>query len=128
MALSSFPSPSTSGGTLLDPEPIAMHPLSSLHPSHLFDVEGLVVVITGGGTGTPNFPFRQESSISSVLMNYLHLSGIGLMMAKALENNGATVYIVGRRKEVLEKAAAENNVRPHLPLVSFLLMSIISTD
>ncbi|PPQ75713.1 hypothetical protein CVT26_000954 [Gymnopilus dilepis] len=85
MALSSFPSPSTSGGTLLDPEPIAMHPLSSLHPSHLFDVEGLVVVITGGGTG------------------------IGLMMAKALENNGATVYIVGRRKEVLEKAAAENN-------------------
>ena len=36
------------------------------------------------------------------------------MMATALENNGATVYIVGRRKQVLEKAAKEHNVRRHL--------------
>ncbi|TRM56941.1 hypothetical protein BD626DRAFT_412771 [Schizophyllum amplum] len=57
----------------------------SLSSSDLFDVNGLVVVITGGGTG------------------------IGLMMAKALENNGATVYIIGRRLKVLEEAAAKNN-------------------
>ncbi|KAH9480252.1 Short-chain dehydrogenase/reductase VdtF [Psilocybe cubensis] len=81
----SFPSPSTSGMSLLDPDPIDMRTLPPLHPSNLFDVEGLVVVITGGGTG------------------------IGLMMARALENNGASVYIVGRRLEVLERAAAENN-------------------
>ena len=37
-------------------------------------------------------------------MTYL---GIGLMMAKALEANGAKVYIIGRRLEVLEKAAKE---------------------
>ncbi|KAF4617487.1 hypothetical protein D9613_005739 [Agrocybe pediades] len=52
---------------------------------NLFDVEGLVAVVTGGGTG------------------------IGLIMAKALENNGATVYIIGRRIDVLQKAARENN-------------------
>lgn len=37
--------------------------------------------------------------------------GIGLMIAKALENNGAIVYIVGRREEILRKAASDNNVR-----------------
>ncbi|KAK9320429.1 hypothetical protein V1517DRAFT_280012 [Lipomyces orientalis] len=47
---------------------------------NLFSVEGLVCVVTGGGTG------------------------IGLMMATALENNGAIVYIIGRRLNVLENA------------------------
>ncbi|KAI0088602.1 NAD-P-binding protein [Irpex rosettiformis] len=52
---------------------------------NLFSVKGLVAVITGGGTG------------------------IGLMMATALENNGAIVYIVSRRLDILEKAASENS-------------------
>jgi short-subunit dehydrogenase len=45
-------------------------------------------------------------------------TGIGLMMAKALENNGAIVYIVSRRLEVLEAAAKKHSVRViSLPLV-----------
>ncbi|THU84462.1 NAD(P)-binding protein [Dendrothele bispora CBS 962.96] len=54
-------------------------------PLSLFNVNGLVVVVTGGG------------------------SGIGRMMATALENNGATVYIIGRRLDALQKTAKENN-------------------
>jgi len=56
--------------------------MTNFDPVSLFAVQGLVAVVTGGGTG------------------------IGLMMAQALEANGAIVYILGRRKEVLEKAAS----------------------
>ena len=68
--------------------------MSSLDAANLFNVKGLVAVITGGG------------------------SGIGLMMAKALALNGAhKVYIIGRRKEVLEAAAKESPHGNIIPLV-----------
>jgi len=54
--------------------------------AHLFQVPGQVAVITGGGTG------------------------IGLMMARALASNGAhKVYILGRRLEKLQEAAASHD-------------------
>jgi NAD(P)-dependent dehydrogenase (short-subunit alcohol dehydrogenase family) len=56
--------------------------MSNMNPAQLFSVEGMVVVITGGGTG------------------------IGLLMTKAFALNGAKkAYIVGRRIEKLEEAA-----------------------
>ncbi|KAL4939902.1 hypothetical protein BDV06DRAFT_230751 [Aspergillus oleicola] len=58
---------------------------SSIDAISIFRVDGLVAVITGGG------------------------SGIGLTMARVLPQNGARrVYILGRRLEVLVKAAAEH--------------------
>ena len=58
--------------------------MDSIQTNSLFNVKGLVAVITGGG------------------------SGIGLMAAKALDINGAkAVYIIGRRREKLEAAAKE---------------------
>jgi len=82
---------------------------TSIQAPNLFNVEGLVAVITGGG------------------------SGIGLMMARALALNGARkVYIVGRRKEVLEKAAHSVSTKNIIPLVGDVtskeaLASIVST-
>lgn len=54
-----------------------------LQNTEVFDVSDCVAVITGGGTG------------------------MGLMMAKALEANGAKVYILGRRLETLQEAAKQ---------------------
>lgn len=68
--------------------------MSSLDATNLFNVKDLVAVITGGS------------------------SGIGVMMAKALALNGAhKVYIVGRRKEMLETTAKESPHGNIIPLV-----------
>jgi NAD(P)-dependent dehydrogenase (short-subunit alcohol dehydrogenase family) len=51
----------------------------------LYDLNGLIALVTGGGTG------------------------IGLMIARGLAANGAKVYITGRRKEVLDRVVSEWN-------------------
>ncbi|KAF7299438.1 2OG-Fe oxygenase [Mycena indigotica] len=82
-------SPSLANSFQVPPQIAESQPLhrsdsgSELSPHRLFDVQGLVAVITGGG------------------------SGIGRMMAAALENNGATVYIIGRRLDVLQSTVEE---------------------
>ena len=56
---------------------------SDLKTSTIFDLRGRIALVSGGGTG------------------------IGLMIAEGLAENGARVYIAGRRKEVLQKVADE---------------------
>nr|VWO96157.1 Fumarate reductase flavoprotein subunit (EC [Ganoderma boninense] len=55
----------------------------SLHLSTIFNLQGRVALVTGGGTG------------------------IGWQIASGLAQNGAKVYITGRRKETLENAAQD---------------------
>jgi NAD(P)-dependent dehydrogenase (short-subunit alcohol dehydrogenase family) len=83
---------------------------TSIRAANLFNVERLVVVITGGGSG------RFRSVLCIVRLPDNKCVGIGLMMARALALNGAhKVYIIGRRKEVLEaasKSVSTNNIIP----------------
>ena len=62
--------------------------------TQLFSVEGLVAVVTGGGTGIGLCIFLISWSAIDVFVD----------ISSALAQNGATVYIVGRRKEKLEMA------------------------
>lgn len=74
---------------------------NDLSAGALFNVNGLVALITGGGTGE----FLGRCSTYKDKINFW--KGIGLMMAKALAQNGAAkVYIAGRRREVLDAAAS----------------------
>lgn len=67
---------------------------SSVQAGNLFAVNGLVAVITGGG------------------------SGLGAYMARALALNGASkVYIIGRREEMLKKTASSVSTNNIIPLV-----------
>ncbi|KAF2396669.1 NAD(P)-binding protein [Trichodelitschia bisporula] len=67
---------------------------SSFAATDLFNVNGIVAVVSGGGTG------------------------LGRMMAKALAHNGARkVYIIGRRKDRLEAAAQEGPPGVIIPVV-----------
>jgi len=73
---------------------------SALQATKLFNLDGKVAVVTGGGTG------------------------IGLMISQALAANGAKVYITGRREDALKQA-----VEAHSPTEgSGSLIPIPGTD
>lgn len=59
--------------------------LATLSAYSLFDLRGVVAIVTGGGTG------------------------IGLMIATSLIANGATVYIIGPGQTALDRIAGTYN-------------------
>ncbi|CAI6253880.1 unnamed protein product [Periconia digitata] len=76
-----------------------------LNPAKLFSAEGLVVVITGGG------------------------SGIGIAIASALYQNGAQkIYLIGRRLNVLEEAIKTLESSTSAPKTSSPVLVPISCD
>lgn len=78
---------------------------SDLRVERLFSVKDYVCVVTGTYT-----PKKAPATYTDLMPRSLGGgSGIGLMATQALAANGAKVYITGRRKEVLEKAAKTHN-------------------
>lgn len=74
----------------------------------VFNLSGLVAVITGGGSGMITSPYADLV----FLLVLTHILGLGLMFAKALEANGAAkVYIIGRNWQKLEAAAAQSVIQ-----------------
>lgn len=88
---------------------------SNLRINDLFNVDGLVAVITGGGTGShspslaPMSNKRQWStSPKDKAYTFAQSLGIGKMMTRALAENGAhKVYIIGRREDKLKELEAK---------------------
>ncbi|KAL5375762.1 hypothetical protein DPSP01_010991 [Paraphaeosphaeria sporulosa] len=75
------------------------------NPSALFSAKGLVVVITGGG------------------------SGLGLAYASALYQNGAEkIYILGRRLNILEDAIKTLEASPSAPKNASSVLAAIACD
>ncbi|KAF2686616.1 NAD(P)-binding protein [Lentithecium fluviatile CBS 122367] len=76
-----------------------------LNPTDLFSAKGLVVVITGGG------------------------SGIGLAIASALYQTGAAhIYLLGRRLDILQDAIKTLESSPSAPNTSSTVLTAISAD
>lgn len=74
---------------------------STYDRANLNDVSGLVAVVTGGEYLKTLFLARKADHVDQ------GGTGIGLMLAKALEQNGAKVYITGRRQEKLDEAVKQ---------------------
>lgn len=78
---------------------------ASLNPATLFSAKGLVVVVTGGG------------------------SGIGLAIASALyQNNASKIYLLGRRTAILEAGIKTLETSPSAPKSSSSVLAAISCD
>jgi len=74
--------------TMSDAPKTSHLPNEDLQASKLFDVSHITAIVTGGGTG------------------------IGLMIAQALQTNGAKVYITGRRQEALDSVVEQYSKGP----------------
>ena len=74
---------------------------SRFNKQDLYDVSGLVAVVTGG-----SFLNQSPMMVKCCLLTIFAKggSGLGLIIAQTLESNGAKVYITGRNEERLQEA------------------------
>lgn len=81
--------------------------LNTLTASNIFDLRGVVAVVTGGGTVSARLHVqRSDLTIRFVVHAF---QGIGLMISSTLMANGATVYIIGPDQKQLDAIARTYN-------------------
>jgi NAD(P)-dependent dehydrogenase (short-subunit alcohol dehydrogenase family) len=80
---------------------------SKFNKQDLYDVNGLVAVVTGG---SQLVVLQQENQKLTLVIGG---SGLGVIIAQALESNGAKVYITGRNEERLQEAVKTAVRSPH---------------
>lgn len=83
--------------------------LNHLSASNIFDLSGVIAVVTGGGTVSISLHQPRCDSLTSTIFSLRHIQGIGLMITTTLVANGATVYIIGPKQEDLDKIAETFN-------------------
>jgi hypothetical protein len=88
--------------------------LNQVSVNHMFDLRGVVAVVTGGGTVS----FRVCSTPYKV---NIVSQGIGLMITTTLISNGATVFIIGPTQRDLDRYITQ------MTLVYSLLNTSLST-
>ncbi|KAG5220628.1 NAD(P)-binding protein [Salix suchowensis] len=80
--------------------------LHELNARNLFDLHGLVAVVTGGGTvGSSDSLFR----LLALGLLLTRRVGNGMMISSTLAANGATVYIIGPNQHDLDKVTDSYN-------------------
>lgn len=94
------------------------HPFNLIHNGFQVQHAGLVRCRgSGGGSHRRYATLNQHSHTQRPIAKNETItggSGLGLILAQALESNGAKVYITGRNEEKLQ-AAAKTAVRPPSP-------------
>lgn len=75
--------------------------LDRLTATNIFDLRGVVAVVTGGGTVRSAASPRPSFLLSVPCL--LVIKGIGLMISTTLMANGAKVYIIGPKQEDLDR-------------------------
>jgi THO complex subunit 3 len=101
---------------------------AEINPTDLFSPKGLVVVITGGGSGTSQSS-KSYPSVPRIHDKILTSSGLGAAIASTLYQNGAAkVYILGRRYDVLLNTSDQIQSSPHGSPASTSVMKDLVCD
>ena len=99
--------------------------LDEVNVGSMFDLRGVVAVVTGGGTvcQTNTRPTSAHPKSKHLLL----YQGIGVMMATTLMSNGATVYIIGPSQRDLDKCVPRFSASKSIAMFKHFTCAVITS-